>query len=160
MSGTGNKSLTCTATGFFLSQHRWSILHFLFMLTWCFEKRLSICVNTQTLHTQVCWFVNFSVSSLPVHKVVLNSWTFSAPNIIMHIFSWLQCYWIIFRVFTFCWFWPVFSRQLLKIKNTRWRFLSKDKLMHYYTITARQKRWTVDCMNSAFTPKPVTSIQS
>ena len=37
--------------------------------------------QTLQLHTQVCWSVNFSVSSLPVHKIVLNSWTFSAPNI-------------------------------------------------------------------------------
>ena len=70
----------CTDTEFFLSQHRcWIILHLLSCyITWCLEKIFQF---VWMLHTQVCWSVNFSVCSLPLHKIVLNSWTFSPPNI-------------------------------------------------------------------------------
>ena len=73
----------------------------------CFHANLvfwvQICVNTGCSSLLIC--VNFSVSSLPLHKIV-NSWTFSAPNI-SAFFHGCNA----FSVLTFCWSWPVFLRQ-------------------------------------------------
>ena len=129
MHGTGNKRLICNL----LSQHRWwSILHFAFMLTRCFKKRPPVCVNAgySSLWTLVFAFCN------PVHKNYTQFMNIFSTQC-MHILSWLECDRTIFRILTFCYCRPVSLRWWLKIKNTQWRFLSKDKQRHHYTIARK-----------------------
>ena len=149
--GTGNKSLICTATGFFVSQHRWwSIPSFIFHANLVFQEKTSNLCEPCILKSVDLWTLVFPVCQCT--KLYLIHEHFQHP-IYAHFFVAAM----LLNNFPspyICWSWPVFSRQWLKIKNTRWRFLSKDKPRHHYTIIARKKHWTVDCMNSAFTQKP------
>ena len=78
--GTGNKRLICNL----LSQHRWwSILHFAFMLTWCFKKRLPVCVNAAY---SSLWTLVFAFWLCT--KIVPNLWTFSAPSVCTFYRGW------------------------------------------------------------------------
>ena len=80
--GTGNKKLICNL----LSQHRWwNILHFAFMLGFQ-EKPCSLCECFILKSVDLC--MNFSVCILPVHKIVPNSWTLSAPSVCTFYHGW------------------------------------------------------------------------
>ena len=87
--GLGNKRLICNL----LSQHRWwSILHFAFMLTWCFKKRLPVCVNAgySSLWTFSCaqkLYPIYEHFQHPVyaHFIVVGMWLnhFQSPYILL-----------------------------------------------------------------------------
>ena len=64
--GTGSKSLICTATESCLNTDGGvSFIH----ASLVFRERLPVCVNAAYSYTEVCWSVNFSVWSLPLHKI-------------------------------------------------------------------------------------------
>ena len=79
--GLGNTRLICNL----LSQHRWwSILHFAFMLTWCFKKRLPVCVNAGYSSLWTLVLIAFCLCT----KIVPNLWTFSAPSVCTFYRGW------------------------------------------------------------------------